>query len=211
MPGGIFEHVFDAFVGLSRAFVIFDSTDSLANIFAFFRSNRFLVCFMELFHGSLIVAEILLAPDENDRQALAEVENLGDPLFLHIVQGVRRVDSEADQDDMRVRVRQRPKTVVVLLPSSIPKGQLDMLAVDFNIGHIVLEDSGNIDFRESALREDNQEAGLATGTITDNDQLSANLSHGCGRIEDRNSSRIDRQFLKYDDGVRTKGLEVRRE
>ena len=35
---------------------------------------------MEFFNGLLVVAEILLAADQDDGEALAEVQHLGDPL-----------------------------------------------------------------------------------------------------------------------------------
>jgi hypothetical protein len=112
--------------------------------------NRLLASLPQLLNGLLVVTQILLASDEDDRQTLAEVQNLGDPLYkgacvsdgsrllmsiratgrrdmqretyllLNVVEGVRRVDSEADQNDMRVGVRERAKTVVILLTSSIP-------------------------------------------------------------------------------------------
>jgi hypothetical protein len=46
--------------------------------------NRLLGSFVKLLNGSLIKSEILLATDENDGQALAEMENLGDPLQLAV-------------------------------------------------------------------------------------------------------------------------------
>jgi hypothetical protein len=51
---------------------------------------------------------------------LAEVQNLRDPLLLDVVEGVGRVNSEADQDNVGVGVRKRSKTVIILLASSIP-------------------------------------------------------------------------------------------
>lgn len=66
-------------------------------------------------------------------------------LLLDVVQGVRGIDGEADQDDMRVGVGERAETVVILLASRIPQGQLNVLAIDLDIGDIVLENSGNVD------------------------------------------------------------------
>ena len=65
-------------------------------------------------------------------------------LLLNVVQRVRRVDGEANKDDMGVRVRKRAQTVVVFLASSIPEGQLDVLAIDLDVGDVVLEHGGNI-------------------------------------------------------------------
>ena len=84
---------------------------------------------------------------------------------------------------MRVRIRERAQTIVVLLAGGIPEGQLDMLAVDLDVGDVVLEHGGNIHLevctcsfsttgasttalrakthlRESSLGEDDQKTGL---------------------------------------------------
>ena len=70
-------------------------------------------------------------------------------LLLNVIKGVGRVDSEADQDDMGVRVGERTETVIVLLTSGIPKSKLDVLSVDLDIGDVVLEDSGDVHLRLS--------------------------------------------------------------
>jgi hypothetical protein len=44
------------------------------------RSNRLLGGLVQLLNGLLVEAQILLATNEDDGQALAEVQNLGDPL-----------------------------------------------------------------------------------------------------------------------------------
>ena len=72
-------------------------------------------------------------------------------LLLNVVKRIGRVDSEADQDNVRIGVRQRTETIVVLLASRIPKGQLDMLSIDLNVGDVVLENSGDVDLKESKL------------------------------------------------------------
>lgn len=103
-------------------------------------------------HGSLarppqlvdrlgVIPEVLLAADEDDRQARAEVEDFGDPLLLDVVERVGRVDGEADEDNVRVGVRQRTESVVVLLAGGIPQRELDALAIDDNIGDAVCTDS----------------------------------------------------------------------
>jgi hypothetical protein len=39
---------------------------------------------------------------------------------LNVVEGVRRVDGKADEDDMRIRVGERSKTIVIFLACRIP-------------------------------------------------------------------------------------------
>ena len=87
------------------------------------------------------MSQIALAANEDDRKALAEMKHLRDPLqivwltitcsrvgrvlrsylLLDVVEGVRRVDSEADEDDVGVWVGQRSQTIVIFLASRIPK------------------------------------------------------------------------------------------
>ncbi len=50
---------------------------------------------------------------------------------------------------MRVGVGERAETVVIFLASRIPEGELDMLAIDLDIGDIILKDSGHVDLREA--------------------------------------------------------------
>jgi hypothetical protein len=46
---------------------------------------------------------------------------------------------------MRVGVGERAQSVVIFLTSGIPKGELDVLAIDLDIGDVVLEDGGDVD------------------------------------------------------------------
>ena len=128
-------------------------------------SLRGLVKFLD---SLLVVSEILLTSNEDDRKTLAEMQDLGDPLLknkscqhaarhvrwqfrraayllLDVVEGVGRVDGETDQNDMRVRVGERAQSVVIFLASGIPEGELDVLAIDLDIGDVVLEDGGDVD------------------------------------------------------------------
>ena len=66
-------------------------------------------------------------------------------LLLDVVKRVGRVDGETDQNDMRVGVGERAQSVVIFLTSGIPEGELDVLAIDFDIGDVVLEDGGDVD------------------------------------------------------------------
>ena len=88
-------------------------------------SDGLLACLVELFNGLLVVSQILLATNQDDWEAAAEVQNLRNPLqlctcqqflifqlrrsvkaylLLNVIEGIGRVDGEADEDDMRVGV-----------------------------------------------------------------------------------------------------------
>lgn len=72
-------------------------------------------------------------------------------LLLDVVKRIGRVDGEADEDNVRVGVGERAETVVIFLASGIPKGELDVLAVNLYIGNVVLEDGGHVDLQGSVL------------------------------------------------------------
>ena len=53
---------------------------------------------------------------------------------------------------MRIGVGQRAEAIVIFLTSRIPKGQLNVLSIDLDIGHIVLEHGGDVDLGYSCQR-----------------------------------------------------------
>lgn len=66
-------------------------------------------------------------------------------LLLNVIERIRRVNGEADQDDVRVGVTEGSESVVILLSGGIPQRQLDVLAINLDVGDIVLKDSGDVD------------------------------------------------------------------
>lgn len=72
-------------------------------------------------------------------------------LLLNVVKGIWGVDGETDQDDMGIRVGEWTETVVILLTSGIPQGQLDVLSINFDIGDVVLEDGWDVDLCDLML------------------------------------------------------------
>lgn len=60
-------------------------------------------------------------------------------LSPNVVKGRRANNGEADEEDIGLGVRERAKTVVILLASGIPQTQADRLAVDHDAGRVVVE------------------------------------------------------------------------
>jgi len=102
--GRMLEDLTDALVGLCRTLEILVSPDLLAHLLTLFGSNGLLACLVEFFDGLLVVAEILLAAHEDNGESLAEMQDLRDPLLLNVIEGVGRVDSEANEDNMGIWV-----------------------------------------------------------------------------------------------------------
>ncbi len=136
---------------------------------------------MQLFNRLLIESQILLATDQDDGKTVAEVQHLGDPLSSHItyqhlfvsqqieesegesshlllnvVERIRRIDGEADQNHMRIRIGQRAQAIIVFLPGRIPERQLDVFAVHFDIGDVVLKHGRDVHLDVDLLVDDEQ-------------------------------------------------------
>jgi hypothetical protein len=69
----------------------------------------------------------------------------GPYLLLHVVERVGGINSEANQNNVRVGVWKGTEAVVIFLAGGIPESELDVLAVNLDIGDIVLEDGGDVD------------------------------------------------------------------
>jgi hypothetical protein len=72
-------------------------------------------------------------------------------LLLDVVERIRRIDGEANQDNVRVGVRKRAETIVIFLASSIPKGELHVFAINLDVGDVVLKDGGDVDLLRTSL------------------------------------------------------------
>lgn len=53
-------------------------------------------------------------------------KGLRSPPSCTLTQAVRAVDREAHEDDISVRVGERPEAIVVFLPRCVPQGQLHL-------------------------------------------------------------------------------------
>lgn len=87
----------------------------------------------------LIFTEIELCADQDDGHARGVVLNLGMPFGLDVVEGRRRHDAEADEEDVGLGIGKGPKSIVIFLPRRIPKTQADGFAIDHDVGGVVIE------------------------------------------------------------------------
>jgi hypothetical protein len=149
--GSVLKHLANTLVGLGRALEVLVGADLLTDLLTLFGRHGLLAGLAKLLDRLLVVSQILLAANENDGETLAEVKDLRNPLLLDVVKRVGGVDGEANQDDVGVGVGQGAETVVILLASRIPEGQLDVLAIDLDIGDVVLKDSGDVDLEDGEL------------------------------------------------------------
>jgi hypothetical protein len=66
-------------------------------------------------------------------------------LLLNVVERIWRIDSETDENDVGVGVGKWSEAIVILLSCCIPKGQFNVLSIDFDIRDVVFEDGWDID------------------------------------------------------------------
>lgn len=79
-------------------------------------------------------------------------------LLLYVVERVRAVDGKADKDNMGVGVAERAESIVIFLTSRIPQGKLNVLAVHFDVGDVVLEHGRHVHLSMASVRQRTQGA-----------------------------------------------------
>jgi len=81
-----------------------------------------------------------VAPQQNKHHTKEQRTHL----LLDVIKRIRRVYSEANEDNMRVRIAQGSEPVIVLLPRRIPQRQLDMLPINLHIRNVILKHSRDV-------------------------------------------------------------------
>ena len=81
-------------------------------------------------------------------------------LGAHVLKAGRADDREADEEDVGLRVRQGPQAVVVLLAGRVPQAEVDGLAVDHDVGRVVVEHGRDV----LALRNERDERRASAST-----------------------------------------------
>ena len=61
-------------------------------------------------------------------------------LYFYVLETKRADKREADKEDVCLRIRQRPKTVVAFLAIRISKSERNCLSTNHHIGRIVIKD-----------------------------------------------------------------------
>lgn len=153
----------------SRALHVLDCLDLLGDSNGLLVLDRCHLLLSQTFLGAFVIAKIELGSDQDNGNTGCVMLNLGVPLGLYVVKRRRADDGEADEEDVGLGVRERTKTVVILLTSSIPETKTDRLAIDHDTCGVVVEDSRNVFAGEGISRVRDQETGLADSTISCDD------------------------------------------
>lgn len=104
---GRLENDTHAFLGFCRALEVLEGADALCHGQSLFRTDRQLLHLGQLGQRRRVGAQVDLVAHQNDGNVRAEVLHLGPPLLGDVVQRVRGVNAEGDQQHVGVRVGER--------------------------------------------------------------------------------------------------------
>jgi hypothetical protein len=85
------------------------------------------------------------------RKGVVDLSGRGSYLLLNVVQWIRGIDGEANQDDMGIGITQGSKSIVVFLSRRIPKGQFDVFSIYLDVRNVILKHSRNIDLSPASV------------------------------------------------------------
>lgn len=168
---GLVEDGLEALLGERGALQILDGGDLLGHGQSLRIGDRRQLLVLELLNRLFVVAQIELGAHKDDGHVVAMVTHLGEPLGAHVLEGSGIHQREADEEHVRLRIRERAQAIVVLLPGRIPQAQVDGLRVDHHIGRVVVEHGGNILAGEGVGGVADQQARLAHGAVANNNTL----------------------------------------
>lgn len=114
-----FSYTLLAFCG---TFKVCKGVNFFSHCTTFLGFNRFLFHFTKFLDSAGIIAKILFVAYQYYWHVWAKVFHLRCPFFRNVLQRVWTVDWETHQYNVSVGIRQRTKSVVVLLTSRIPQG-----------------------------------------------------------------------------------------
>jgi len=161
---GLVEDGLEALLSQSRALVIGHGADLLGTRVSLLDADNAETLGSQSLDHAFVAAQIGLGADQDDGHAGSVVLDLGPPLGLDVVERAGRDDGEADQEDISLGVGQGAQAVIVLLTGGIPKTKVDRLAIDHDVGRVVVEDGRNVLSRKGICGVGDQEASLACNT-----------------------------------------------
>jgi hypothetical protein len=144
-----FKNIVDAIARQRTALEVLPRADNFLHIAALLGCREAERLLAHFFLRKGIFAQVLLQPNEDNRDALTALTRLFGPLVLYVFERVGRVDGEADEEHVRLAVCERAQALVVFLAGGIPKRELHGLAVDSAVGYVVFEDSRDVALRVS--------------------------------------------------------------
>ncbi|KAI3481258.1 hypothetical protein L1887_56474 [Cichorium endivia] len=142
------KHVFQSLLRQRRALDVLDRAQLSRQALARLERHGTLLGSRQLLDHRVVVAQIHLRAYNQARHTGAVVVHLGEPLLLDVLERRWRGDREAHQEHVRLRVRQRSQSVVVLLTRGIEESQRVRVLADHHRHGVVVEHRGHVLGRE---------------------------------------------------------------
>mmetsp|Transcript_8069 Transcript_8069/g.16119 ORF Transcript_8069/g.16119 Transcript_8069/m.16119 type:complete len:214 (-) Transcript_8069:10-651(-) len=165
---GFVEHLLQTLLGQGRAFQVAVCAQLGTELLTVHGRNWGQALLLQAADRLRVVTQIQLGTYQDEWDTWRVVLDLWVPLGLHVLKAGRADDRKADQKHISLRVRQRAQTIVIFLSGGIPKSQVDWLAVNHDIGRVVIEHGRDVLSWESIRRVRDQQARLTNSTITYN-------------------------------------------
>jgi hypothetical protein len=109
------KDVLETLLRQRRTLDVLNRTELACETVTRLRRHRSLLLACKLVHYLRVVTQIDLGADYEARHTGAMVPDLGEPLLLDVLKRGWRGHAETHEEDVRLRVRERPESVVILL------------------------------------------------------------------------------------------------
>lgn len=119
---GRVKDLFEVLLSQGRALDVGGGFDLLGTQLRRLLGHRFLFALVQLNEDFDIFSEIRLSSNEDDGGFGAVAPDLGHPLLRDVLEGGGADHTEAQQEDVRIRVAERPESVELILQPKHPKG-----------------------------------------------------------------------------------------
>ncbi len=98
--------------------------------------------FHQFLQENLIIPQIHLGADQDDRSIQRILSNFIAPFRPNILEGVRIDQGETDEENVGFWIGEWPKSIVVFLASRVPQSEEIRLSIEHHIVSVVVEAEG---------------------------------------------------------------------
>jgi hypothetical protein len=124
------KYILQLVLGQGAALDVADGAELLGHLLTVLLPHGAHLLLAQLLPHAGVVPQIRLRAHDQARHAGAVVMHLREPLFPHVLEAGGRGDAEADEEHVRLGVRERPQPVVILLSGRVEEPERVWLVTD---------------------------------------------------------------------------------
>lgn len=140
---GFIKDGLQTFLCEGRAFQITNGSDFSGTVLCGIRRDDVKSFGGQLGNHFIIVTQIGLGSDQDQRNSRSVMLDFGKPLGFHVVKRRGGNNGKADKKDIGLWVRQRTKAIIIFLTGGIPKTKIDGSSINHHVCRVVVKHSGN--------------------------------------------------------------------